>query len=160
MQRGGEGSRRFTAAWVILAAAFCLAIGGWSSALTRAVGPLATAEATPPAATSGSTSPSIVTDYTSSQTATLEALCGQLSPRASVVTVETPTGRVLETLDCDGGSNSMGSSWFSIPVPNAVATTDPGEPCINVQSPDGGQTVLSAKSGSLLTPAQAANCSP
>jgi hypothetical protein len=164
VQRGSRSSRRFTAAWVLIIALFCVALGSWGSTLARTIGPIASAvEATPSSTPTGTISPTIVTDYTVGHNASVEALCAELSPRADQVTVESPTGTVLETVRCTGksnseDSNSEGSSWFTITVPDAQPTSDQVRHCIDVQSPDGGHIVLDATTGFPLTVAQAAQC--
>jgi hypothetical protein len=138
MQRSEHRSTRFTAAWLFLAAALCVLISLWgvqiSSALVPSVDHLAV-----PSVSRAVVAPSIVTDYTRDGTESAETLCGELAPRRATVTVETPSGVILSTLTCPGG-------------------TETPDGCLYGQSTDGMLIVISQKTGSLLTPAQAANC--
>jgi hypothetical protein len=138
MQRSKASSTRFTIAWLFLAAALCVLISVWGVQISGALGPTVDhiAAATVQRAI---VAPSIVTDYTSNGTESAEVLCGELAPRRATVTVETPSGVILSTLTCPGGT----------------ATPDG---CLFGQSSDGKLVVISQKTGSLLTPAQAANC--
>jgi hypothetical protein len=138
MQRSTH-STPFTALWLILAAALCVVIAMWGGRISVALGPgIDHLAAVPvPRATAA---PNIVTDYTDDGTATTDSLCDELAPRASIVTVETSTGVILSTLQCPVG-------------------TEPAKGCLYGQSSDGMLVVLSAKTGSVLTRAQAGNCS-
>ena len=149
MTVGERTSRRYVAAWFLLAAGLCLVVTTWGSALVRVVEPTSPSGrpmASPPAnAGAFLAAPTIVTDYTKDGSASTDALCAQLSPTPTVVTVETPAGKVVSTIRCST-------------VNRSTATPLPDDQCIYVESPDGGQSVLSAKTGSLLSRAQAANC--
>jgi hypothetical protein len=96
--------------------------------------------------------PAIVTDYTNDGTATTAALCAQLSPTPASVTVETPNGKVLQSVDCAATGGAVSGS-------DGTPSSTSAEPCLYIEAPDGEQTVVSAKTGSLLTPVQAASCS-
>ncbi len=138
MQRSNHTSTRFTVAWLFLAAALCVLISLWGVQISSALGPAVDhiAVASVP---HGFVAPSIVTDYTSNGTESAETLCGELAPRRATVTVESPSGVILSTLTCPGGAQTPGG-------------------CLYGQSSEGMLLVISQKTGSLLTPEQAANC--
>ncbi|MDQ1547428.1 MAG: hypothetical protein QOH69_2332 [Actinomycetota bacterium] len=138
MQRSEHGTTRFTIAWLFLAAALCVLLSLWGVQISSAIGPAVEHVATAPVPRAV-VAPSIVTDYTSDGTESAETLCGELAPRRATVTVESPSGVILSTLTCPGG-------------------TEAPEGCLYSQSTDGLLVVISQKTGSLLTPAQAANC--
>jgi hypothetical protein len=138
MQRSEHRTTWFTIAWLFLAATLCVLISLWGVQISSAIGPTVdhVASAAVPRAV---VAPSIVTDYTSDGTESAETLCGELAPRRATVTVESPSGVILSTLTCPGGTESP-------------------DGCLYGQSTDGMLIVISQKTGSLLTPAQAANC--
>ena len=138
MQRSTETSTWFTIAWLSLVAALCILISLWGVQISSALGPTADHIAAP-AVARAVVAPSIVTDYTTNGTESAETLCGELAPRRATVTVETPSGVILSTLTCPGG-------------------TETPEGCLYGQSSDGMLLVISQKTGSVLTPEQAANC--
>ena len=138
MQRSRENSTRFTVAWLFLAAALCVLVSLWGAQISSALGPAVDHIAATPVPRA-IVAPSIVTDYTTNGTESAETLCGELAPRRATVTVETPSGVILSTLTCPGG-----------------AETPDG--CLYGQSSDGMLLVISQKTGSVLTPEQAANC--
>ena len=129
---------RFTVAWLFLAAALCVVISLWGAQISNALGPTLDRIA-PTSAPRAFVAPSIVTDYTTNGTESAETLCGELAPRRATVTVETPNGVILSTLTCPGG-------------------TETPEGCLYGQSSDGMLLVISQKTGSVLSPEQAANC--
>jgi hypothetical protein len=138
MQRSEHRTTRFTIAWLFLAAALCVLVSLWGVQISSAIGP-AVEHVETAAVPRAVVAPSIVTDYTSNGTESAETLCGELAPRRATVTVESPSGVILSTLTCPGG-------------------TETPEGCLYGQSTDGLLVVISQKTGSLLTPAQAANC--
>jgi hypothetical protein len=98
MQRSGSPTP-FTAAWLVLVVAFCVAVGMWGAQISTALGPTVGPVAVVPVPLASS-APNIVTDYTSDGTATRSSLCDELAPHAPTVTVETPTGLILSTMQC------------------------------------------------------------
>ena len=149
-------SRLFSAAWLLIAAALCVALATWGVSLGRELGPIALA--TPPVVAPPSTAaPNIVTDYTQDGTQTTQSLCAEISPAPSSVIVESPTGTVISRANCPSpGRNATGSSLDGgalSPAPSSLA-----ESCEFVRNDDGTVVVMSAKTGSLLSEAQAANC--
>jgi hypothetical protein len=138
MRRSNQTSTWFTIAWLFLAAALCVLISLWGVQISSTLGP-AVEHVALASVPRGFVAPSIVTDYTSNGTESAETLCGELAPRRATVTVETPSGVILSTLTCPGG-----------------AATPDG--CLYGQSSEGMLLVISQKTGSVLTPEQAAHC--
>jgi hypothetical protein len=138
MQRSRNTSTPFTVAWLFLAAGLCVLISLWGAQISSAIGPAVDHVAAGPVPRAV-VAPSIVTDYTTNGTESAETLCGELAPRRATVTVETPSGVILSTLACPGGAETP-------------------EGCLYGQSSDGMLVVISQKTGSMLTPEQAANC--
>lgn len=146
MLRTTRGPSPYTAAWLLLVTALCVVVGLWATHFAGMLGPSVgtVSAASVPVATAA---PNIVTDYTSGGTASTESLCAELAPRSATVVVETPDGVILSTLDCPTG----------ITPPGVSGIIPPGG-CIFTESPDGGTIVMSEQTGSLLSEAQAANC--
>lgn len=153
MQSRRAPSSPYTIAWLLVVTTLVVLVAVWASALTHTVGSAAAGKETIPtpkgSAASSGVIPAIVTDYTHDGTAAPTALCNQLSPTPDVVTVETPNGKVLEMLHCRVDGSAGGTAQPSVPAPGA---------CLYIESPDGGQIVLNAKTGSVLSTAQATHC--
>ena len=129
----------FGVVWLCLAAALCAVIALWGLQISGFLGHGGDRITAAPVARATAV-PRIVTDYTPNASSSTESLCAELAPQAATVTVETPTGVVLSTLECATGTGSTSGCLFS-------------------QTTGGMLIVISQKTGSLLTEAQAANCS-
>jgi hypothetical protein len=129
----------FTVAWLVLAAALCALIAVWGVQLTQTLNPTAKQDAA--AVPRATAAPGIVRDYTVDGAAGTVSLCSESAPPSATVTIDSATGVVLSTIDCSLDATSVATG------------------CLFTQSSDGTVVVMSNETGSLLTPAQAANCS-
>lgn len=99
MRSSGSASR-YRAAWAILLIALIAVVGFWGARLST---PFDSEQNAAPAAvptTSPTAAPLIATVYSNIGPPNPATLCAELSPEPSVVTVESTSGAVLETLTC------------------------------------------------------------
>jgi hypothetical protein len=158
MEQRQRASAGYSAAWIAVVVALCATLALWGARIGASFdsGPVAASPI--PTATAV---PGVVTVYTDLGPPDPAALCAEVSPPTKTVIVENTSGVVLSKLNCPGKTNTLTS--FStldggIFTPGATFTMAPADGCLFVDPSDGSQVVVSARTGSLLSEAQAANC--
>lgn len=97
-----RSSRKFTAAWLVLATALCAVIALWGIQIAAALDHAghAVAAISLPRSTPTPAAPPVITVYTTDHTGRAGWLCTELSPGTTTIRVETPTGEMISTLHC------------------------------------------------------------
>jgi hypothetical protein len=162
MQQRRRRSSLYPVMWIALVVALCVSVAFWGERIGSSIEPVAA-----PVVANSSPTPLPGTLIVRSDVGPLNSatLCDEVPSSVRVVTVESFTGVLISTVNCSHNSTTVVTSrpsidgqLFAVTVPGAVRLTHPVAECEFVTNDDGTQVVMSAKTGSLLSEAQAANC--